>query len=117
MQARGNFDQHVVTHFMALHVVDVFEVVEVEYQKRDFPVQRFRPGDHVGCAFGNGTAVETFGERVGTGERVGNFFRFAPVYHFRGKLPVPAPAEQYQRDVEQHGGGNDRIRTVVTGVQ
>ena len=104
----GNL-QHAVAGGVAVDVVDGLEMVEVEQEQRDVATLASRLRDHPLPLREQGTAVEEAGERIGVGEVARALFRLGAFADLAVQVLVAAPAEEDQRDIQDHRGGKHLV--------
>jgi hypothetical protein len=102
--------QQQVAGGVAVHVVDLLEVVEIEHDERGRLAARRGPGDQFVGGRSNAAAVEAAGQRVGLGQEPGLLLGQAAFAHFAGQFAVTPPTEDHECDVEQDGVDQQRIR-------
>jgi len=108
-QPRGDLAQDAVAHGVAVQVVDLLEVVEIEHQH----------GHGVPALFGfvqqqvdrrhAAAPVEAAGQRIARSQLVRQRFCLAPFGDFAVEVLVAPPAEDQQGDVEQHRVGQQHV--------
>ena len=87
---------------MAVDVVDGLEMVEVEQEQRDLALFGDRTRDLALSRREQRPAIEEARQRVGVGEIARALLGFGTLEDFAIEILVAAPAEQDQRDIENH---------------
>ena len=101
----------IVAGGMAVAVVDLLEIVEIDHDNGDGQAILGRFGeDFVHCR-PEGPAVQQSGQSIGLRQETGLFLGTAAVGQFIGQFAVSPPAKQDQRDVEKQGRYQQAVRT------
>jgi hypothetical protein len=109
MQAAGDFDQHLVAHLVAVEVVDLLEIVEVDHQHGEVEATKLGTGDQGVDGGAAAAPIEAAGQRIEFGQFARALLGPAALGHFVMQLVVAAPAEHEQGDVEQHCVGEQHV--------
>jgi hypothetical protein len=95
---------------VAVEVVDLLEIVEVDHDQRDRLAALARRGDQPGGGVAEAASVQAAGERIGLGQQPRLLLGLASLVDLLAELAIAPPAEDDQRDVEQQGVGQRRFR-------
>ena len=105
--------QDLVATLVAVEVVDLLEIVQVDHDQRQRLAVLLALVDHdVDCA-GQAAPVETSGERVDLGEQPCFLLCLAGLVDFLRQFLVAAPAEQDQSNVEEHRVDQQGVRSLA----
>ena len=97
--------QHFVAGLVAVKVVDLFEIVEIDSNCRQRLFAALEIVEQVAQRGGETAAVMAAGQMVEIGQTARFFLGCAAGVQFVGQCLVALPAEQDQRDIEQQGIG------------
>ena len=97
---------------MAVHVIDLLEVIEIDHGITDSPVTGVRTLAQPVGGIGHAASVEAAGERIDFGQFAGMGFGPPALRNFVGELAIATPAEDDQGDVQQQGIDQKLVRPV-----
>ena len=97
----AQLDQHRITAGVAIHIIDLLEVIQIDHAIGNRLAALGRGGAQRFGRLDHAAPVEALGQRVGGGEQAGLILGAAALGNFTGEFAVTPPAEDDEGNIEQ----------------